>query len=94
LPACIYVNHPHNCCLWRSTEVIRSSGLLEIELQWYEPPYGDKKPNPGTLQECQVVLTTALFLWSFLEELKLHTEFNPFWLSFIRLEGAMQADTG
>lgn len=89
--ACMHTCKPSTWLL--STEIYRHHQVFwKLSYKWCESPSGYKKPNPGTLPECQLVFTTELSFWSLLEDLKLHRERPPFWLSFVRLEGAMQAD--
>jgi hypothetical protein len=53
--ACIYENHVHYWCLWRSEDGIGSS---ETGVGGgCKPPCGCWEPNPGPLQEQQVFLT-------------------------------------
>lgn len=55
LPTHVYVYHIHAWCLQRLEEVVRVPGIRVRN--GYEPPYRYQKPNPGPLQEQQVLLT-------------------------------------
>jgi hypothetical protein len=53
LPACMYMNHTHSWCLWKSEEGSVAYGSVTDDC---EPPYRCWELNPGPLQEQQVLL--------------------------------------
>lgn len=58
----MYVHHMHAGHLWRSEESMGSLG--PGVMIGCEPPHGCWGPNPGRLQEEQVLLSAEPSLWS------------------------------